>query len=159
MASRFNPLDDLSCVRTVSTRGVSVAPLEFLTRAAVPQLARPAVPAPGPSNFNPSPRYPTKLRQARQRARPGRNLTLATGRTSSVVLRVHNSLTTYSLVRYKAAQKRMKFSDKQCPRFTTTGTVLSPPHIPLCPSESWCLITFFLLSRQLQQRPYLSLSA
>jgi len=129
--------------------------LVSLTRAAVPQLAPPA---PGPSNFKPTPRYPAKPRPARQRARPGRNLTLATGRTSSVVLRIHNPLTTYPPFRYKATQKRMKFSDKQCPRFTTTGIVLLSSHAPLCPSESWCLITFLLLSRQLQQRSHLSLS-
>ena len=133
--------------------------LGFLTRAVVPQSTRPAPPAPGPSNFSSAPRYSTKPRSTRQRARPGRNLTLATSRTSSVALRIHNPLTTYSPVRYKATQKRMKFSDKQCPRFTTTGTIPLSPHIPLCPSESWYLITLFSLSRQLQQRPYLSLSA
>ena len=119
--------------------------LVFLTRAAVPQSTRPAPPAPGPSNFKATPRYPTKPRSTRQRARPGRNLTLATGRTSSVVLRIHNPLTTYSPLRYKATQKRMKFSDKQCPRFTTTGMVLLSSHTPLCPSEPWYLITLFLL--------------
>jgi len=76
-----------------------------LVRKDLPQPARLTLPTPGPSDFNPAPRYPTKPRQNRQRARPGRNLTLATNRTS-----------------YKATQKRMKFSDKQCPRFTTTGS-------------------------------------
>lgn len=133
--------------------------LESLTCNAVPQPTRPAVPAPGPSNFNPASRYPTKPRPTRQRARPGRNLTLTSGRTSSVALRIRNLLTTYSPVRYKATQKRMKFSDKQCPRFTTTGAIPLPLYIPLRPSKPWYLITFFSLSRQLQQRPYLSLSA
>jgi len=67
--------------------------LESLTHDAVPQPTRPTLPAPGPSNFKSAPRYPTKPRQTRQRARPGRNLTLATSRSSSVALRIHNPLT------------------------------------------------------------------
>ena len=133
--------------------------LVLLTHALVPQPTRPTPPTPEPSNFKPAPRYPTRPRQNRQRARPGRNLTLTTGRTSSVTRCIHNPLTTYSPLRYKATQKRMKFSDKQCPRFTTTGTILLPLDNPLCPSESWYLITFFLLFRKLQQRSHLCLSA
>lgn len=140
---------------TLGKRGL----VELLTHDTVPQPVRPTLPAPGPDNFKPATRYPTKPRPNRQRARPGRNLTLASSRTSSVVLRIHNPFTTYSHPRYKATQRRMKFSDKQCPRFTTTGTTLPSFNIPLCPSEPWYLITFFLLSRQLQQRPHLSLSA
>ena len=76
---------------TLGERGL----LEFLTRAAVPQSTRPILPAPGPSIFKPVARYPTKPRSTRQRARPGRNLTLATGRTSSVAIRIRNPLITY----------------------------------------------------------------
>ena len=142
MASRFKLQGDLLCARTVSSFG-KCGLLLLLTHASVPQSTRPTPSAPELSNFKPAPRYPTRSRQNRQRARPGRNLTLATGRTSSVALHVHNPLITHSPLRYKATQKRIKFSDKQCPRFTTTGTVLFSPAIPLCPSESWYLITFF----------------
>ncbi|KAF9785077.1 hypothetical protein BJ322DRAFT_1061198 [Thelephora terrestris] len=76
-----------------------------LVRKDLPQPTRPTPSAPGVTNFKHAPRYSTKPRSSRQRARPGRNLTLATSQTS-----------------YKAAQKRIKFSDKQCPRFTTTGS-------------------------------------
>ena len=133
--------------------------LGFLTHVAVPQPSPPTLPISPPAAFKSTPRYPTKPRPTRQRARPGRNLTLATNRTSSVVICSQNPPTSYSPPRFKAAQKRLKFSDKQCPRFTTTGTILLPSHAPLDPSESWYLITFPLLCRQLQQGSNLSLSA
>lgn len=129
--------------------------LRSLTRAAVSQPARSLS---GPNNSKPVSSYPTKPRSTQQRSRPGRNLTLTTTQTPSVV-RTQNPLTAHSLLRYRAAQKRIKFSDKQCPRFTTTGTTLLFLQIPLCPSESWYLITSLFSCRQLRQRPHLSLSA
>ena len=133
--------------------------LVFLTRAAVPQATQTILPPSGSNNFRRPSRYTTKPRSSRQRTRPGRNLTLTTGRTSSVVIRIQNALTTYSPPRYKANQKRIKFSEKQCARFTTAGTTPSSIPIPLCPSEPWYLITFLLSRRQLHQRPHLPLSA
>ena len=79
--------------------------LVLLIHTIVPQPTQPILPASGPNNFKPAPRYPTKPRQTRQRARPGRNLTLATNRTSSVALRVHHPLTTYSPLQIQSDTK------------------------------------------------------
>ncbi|KAF9645872.1 hypothetical protein BDM02DRAFT_3189333 [Thelephora ganbajun] len=100
------PIKDTGEKRDVVLNGIAFQSSgRSLVRRDLPQATRSTLSVPGPSNYKPTPRFPTKPRPTRQRVRPGRNLTLTTSRTS-----------------YKATQKRIKFSDKQCPRFTTTGS-------------------------------------